>query len=1157
MKRIISLFLAIMLMLNLVSGTFLFASATEKSGQAGVLSPVSQDSSSGQQESREAVPGSSFETAIVLVEEEHAFVQFTYPDELVYYSFVPTYNEDYCLHSLSGPDSFGYLYDAEGNQLAFHDDIPFDWNFSLHYDMIAGKTYYFAVGTHSSAMPCQVEVSLFGSHDLVSEELKEANCTQEGLLYWYCQCGYSYTEIVPKVHEYQDGACVLCGIDEVYTGQIGDLTWTFHAKTATLRVSGNGPMTCENTWGGYGWEEHRNDIRSIIVEDGVTTIGFQAFDNMDNVESVSIADTVVAIEKGAFTYNVGLQSIVIPDSVTTIGEEAFYGCKRLIYITLGNGLTTLGDYCFMNCDNLTEITLPKSFTTFGEDVFNNCTNLIAIQTAPDHPYFTTDEFGVLYNKDRTELVRFPLGIMGQYIMSEGEVGRYVVPDSVVTIGDYAFSDCGGLYQVILPEGLKTIGNHGFSYCRNLWKANIPDSVTTIGEYAFSGCGIRDVNLSGNITSLGARAFNWCRSLREVTVGGNITYLDDYVFAYCDGMVTIVIEEGVTSLGENVFYDCRDLREVHLPNSLTTIGKWAFDNCYSLESVTIPENVASIGSQAFSSCESLMEIRVMENNRFYSSDASGVLFDKEKTTLIHYPIGLEGDYEIPRSVTTVADNAFSFCKGLTDISIGKGVKTIGENAFEHCSALTELTVPGNVETIGRCAFWGCDALKTVTIEDGVKIIDSHAFSGNNAMTGVIIGDGIEKIEDYAFGNNDSLLHVHFEGELPEFNSLSFGQSNPDVMIYEKEAYGNWVQGELIVAPDCGTPGKLRQSCPECGVERIVSVEPTGKHTWENGSCILCGIEETPVAIEDPALKINHTLNLASDISVNFVVPKALLAGYDMDTVYMLATVDLYKGNEKTGERSIRMYPVENGMYYYFTLTNMTAVHMGDEIRSVLYGVKDGQHYYSPEDTYSIATYAYAQMDKTFIPDRVKQLCADLLRYGTKTQIFKSYRTDHLADGNMTEAHKAYLSDLESVTFGNNNRVMEDVEDPHLTWVGKTLSLESKVCLKFVFEIDHYVETVAGLTLRVRYVNGDGEEQNLTLENPKLYNPVEGYFAFTLDSLLASELRSVLSVQIYDGDKPVSYTLEYSADTYGNNKTGALGDLCKALFAYSDSAKAFFG
>ena len=309
--------------------------------------------------------------------------------------------------------------------------------------------------------------------------------------------------------------------------------------------------------------------------------------------------------------------------------------------------------------------------------------------------------------------------------------------------------------------------------------------------------------------------------------------------------------------------------------------------------------------------------------------------------------------------------------------------------------------------------------------------------------------------------------------------------------------------------------------------------------------------------DTTVKFNHTLNLASDISVNFLISASCLTGYDMTASYVEFTYREYTGNAVTGTKTLRVMPVKNGeYYYYFTFSGMNAVMMNDDITAVFYGVKDGVLYRSYADVYSVADYALSQLNKVGGAVKLKTLCADLLRYGTKAQIFKSYRLDALVDDAMTEAHKAYLSDMEAVTFGNTNVVLEDLPNAPITWVGKSLSLESKVALKFVFNPANYIGELSALTLRISYVDAYGNTKTATIADPALYNAQIGYYVFTVDSLLAAELRAVVSVQIYAGDTPVSATLQYSPDTYGNGKSGTLLDLCKALFAYSDSAKAYF-
>ena len=170
-----------------------------------------------------------------------------------------------------------------------------------------------------------------------------------------------------------------------------------------------------------------------------------------------------------------------------------------------------------------------------------------------------------------------------------------------------------------------------------------------------------------------------------------------------------------------------------------------------------------------------------------------------------------------------------------------------------------------------------------------------------------------------------------------------------------------------------------------------------------------------------------------------------------------------------------------------------------------------------------------------------------------QSYKGYRTDALADARMTAEQRALLSDLQKVTFGNHNSNGAELLNPAVTWVGKTLDLNTKVTVVYVVNVANYAGDPKNLSLRIHC--GDGKEP-VVLRNPQMYGGKETYYAFRMDQLLAAELRTVLTAQVYVGDTPVSNSSVFSADTYGNGKTGLLGELCKALFAYSDSAKAFF-
>lgn len=303
-----------------------------------------------------------------------------------------------------------------------------------------------------------------------------------------------------------------------------------------------------------------------------------------------------------------------------------------------------------------------------------------------------------------------------------------------------------------------------------------------------------------------------------------------------------------------------------------------------------------------------------------------------------------------------------------------------------------------------------------------------------------------------------------------------------------------------------------------------------------------------------LTLYHSLNLASDITLNYVISRQELAGFEGLRIEI--TKPVYEGNVLLRSELYTLEPTVSGDYYYFVLEGMTAVQMNDVLQAVVYASKEGVDYVTETDYYSIGTYAYNQLAKEDATDTLRRVCAELLRYGSKSQVYKEYRTDALVDGYMTDAQKAYLSDLDGVSFGSCNTVLKDLENATVTWAGKSLDLQSKISVRFVLNLSNYTGKREDLNLRVSYVDPDGEEVTHVLRNCKVYNGEKSQYAFDFDGLRAAELRTVLSVAAYEGDNRVSATLQYSVDTYGNGKTGTLLEACQALMAYSDAALRYF-
>ncbi len=309
-----------------------------------------------------------------------------------------------------------------------------------------------------------------------------------------------------------------------------------------------------------------------------------------------------------------------------------------------------------------------------------------------------------------------------------------------------------------------------------------------------------------------------------------------------------------------------------------------------------------------------------------------------------------------------------------------------------------------------------------------------------------------------------------------------------------------------------------------------------------------------AAVDTGAILRHSLNLASDISINYILPKAQLENYE--EIRLECVLPVYDRNYQVGSRKISLSPVEKGSYYYFTLDGLTAVHTNDMIQATLHMSQNGRDYYSPTDSYSIATYAYAMLNQSASSAELKALCAELLRYGAAAQLFKGYRASARGDAAMTEEQLALLTPLEDVSFGVQNVTMDSLDAPTVGWIGKALDLNSRVGVKFIVDLSAFHGDKDSLSLHVTYTNVEGTTVTAEVRKLKDYLPSRNWYAFSFDDLLAAELRTTLSVAVFAGEEQVSQSILYRPDTYGNGITGTLGELCRALFAYSDKAKAYF-
>ena len=396
-------------------------------------------------------------------------------------------------------------------------------------------------------------------------------------------------------------------------------------------------------------------LMSVTLPESVTSIGERAFYDCNSLTSVTIPNSVTSIGDSAFSGCNSLTSVTIPNSVTSIGDSAFSGCNSLTSVIIPNSVTSIGEHAFTNCYRLETITISYSVTSIGEWAFSGCKSLTSISVDSGNPNYSSVD-GNLFNKDKTELIRYAIGKTDTH---------YTISNSVTSIGNYAFSGCNSLTSVIIPNSVTSIGDWAFDGCTGLSSITIPDSVTSISIFAFDDCdSLTSINVDSgnpNYSSVDGNLFNKDK-----------TELIRYAIGSPDTQYTI--PDSVTRIGSYAFSGCTCLISVTIPDSVTTIGNDAFNECSSLTSITIPDSVTSIGNDAFEGCKSLTSVTI--SNSVTSIDI-GTFEDCSSLTSVI----------IPDSVTSIGYVAFSWCSSLTSVTIPDSVTSIDNDAFKYCNNLT--------------------------------------------------------------------------------------------------------------------------------------------------------------------------------------------------------------------------------------------------------------------------------------------------------------------------------------------------------------------------------------------------------------------------------------------------------------------------------------
>ena len=485
-----------------------------------------------------------------------------------------------------------------------------------------------------------------------------------------------------------------------YVEKFGNLNVTFDklykcGDAAYYTLDEDGLLTIRGTGSIYpGAFSDNNEIKSVIIEDGITSISKDAFNYCTSLETITIPESVTSIDKYAFSYCRALETINIPESVTSIGIATFYCCTGLKTINIPKNVTSIGNYAFYSCSSLETIYIPENVTSIGNYTFSYC----------------------------------------------GALKTITIPEGVTSISDHAFYSCSSLETITIPESVTSISDYAFAWCEELETITIPEGITSISDHAFAWCEkLETITIPKGVTSIGNFAFYNCSSLETITIPEGVTSIGNYAFYSCSSLETIAIPEGVTSISYAMFVNCIALKTITIPESITTIGSGAFYLCNTLETITIPEGVTSIGDDVFHRCTSLEKMYCYADPENLTWKIKNVDLKPNKGTTCYVPAEYYSAYVEKFGNSNITFNVMpiSIEENATYASV---IESIDLNA----------QIPGNAD-VSFSLSEGSSLPDGLTLADGV-------ISGTPEVTGDFTAEFDILIDDSNVGKLECTFHI---------------------------------------------------------------------------------------------------------------------------------------------------------------------------------------------------------------------------------------------------------------------------------------------------------------------------------------------------------------------------------------------------------------
>ena len=555
----------------------------------------------------------------------------------------------------------------------------------------------------------------------------------------------------------------------VKTGKCGDnVKYSLDTSTGVLTISGTGEM--KDYYNRNSPFLENSNIKSVIIGNSVTSIGY-----------------------GAFYGCTRLTSVTIGDSVTSIEFYAFYGCTRLTNVTMPDSVRSIGNSAFEGCTSLTSVTIGNSVTSIGYDAFEGCISLKSIEISDNNKNYSSVD-GVLFNKDKSVLVIYPAGKTDSV---------YSIPNSVTSIGYGTFEDCTSLISVTIPDSVTSIDNKAFYNCTSLTSITIPNSVTEIGKDAFYNCtSLAKVDYNGTISQWKSiSGYNNVSKIIKCTDGvignRNIVIIDNLEYQLYNDYTAEVTDysgtPGNITIPESVTYEGYSF-------NVTSISSQAFWGCTSLTSLTIPNSVTSIDSDAFYNCSNLKfviyngtktqwnAISISNSYNSYLTGAiikctDGIIGNGNTVTIDNLKYQLNNDQTASLVGYTASPENLVIPENISYEGYTLNVTSIGEFAFSGCTSLTSITIPYSVTTIDNNAFNGCTSLTSIDYNGTVSQWKSIKGYGNvskiiKCTDGIISNGNTVTVDSVKYRLNDD-----YTAEVTDYSGTPGNITIPESVTYE--------------------------------------------------------------------------------------------------------------------------------------------------------------------------------------------------------------------------------------------------------------------------------------------------------------------------------------------------------------------------------------